>query len=260
MQKTKTLSQLKKTISQHKGESGSTSYYPKGGDEQRFMDKHTIEVTDDANGNDDEMFKGTKVKYVNRASEKHGYDSPNDARVHEETDIEEELTSSEMQMHRRMAAKHTALAKQSKGALKDQHRTAAEDHKFAAGNPWYAKAHTDALKSSKKLGVAMEEVELDERELSTGEMKKREDYVKGMKKNLSGFKQRYGKDAKAVMYATATKMAKEEYESEEVDVELLELFISLSDDNRALMIEMLDNGLEEQIVEFIREESEELNG
>ena len=127
MQKTKTLSQLKRTISQHKGESGSTSYYPKGGDEQRFMDKHTIEVIDDANGNDDEVFKGTKVKYAERASERHGYDSPDDKRVHEEVE------------------------------------------------------------------------EIEERELSTGEMKKREDYVKGMKKGLKGFKQRYGDDAKSVM-------------------------------------------------------------
>jgi hypothetical protein len=31
-----------------------------------------------------------------------------------------------------------------------------------------------------------------------------------MKKGLSGFKERYGKDAKSVMYATATKNAKGE--------------------------------------------------
>jgi hypothetical protein len=37
-----------------------------------------------------------------------------------------------------------------------------------------------------------------------------------MKKGMEGFKERYGKDAKSVMYATATKMAKlkEETESE----------------------------------------------
>ena len=46
--------------------------------------------------------------------------------------------------------------------------------------------------------------------MSPDEMKKREDIVKGMKKNLSSFKQRYGKDAKSVMYATATKNAMEE--------------------------------------------------
>jgi len=34
--------------------------------------------------------------------------------------------------------------------------------------------------------------------------------VKGMKKNLSGFKARYGDRAKEVMYATATKQAKKD--------------------------------------------------
>ena len=47
-----------------------------------------------------------------------------------------------------------------------------------------------------------------ERKLSKGESKKKEKYVKGMKKAKGDFKDRYGKDAEAVMYATATKMAK----------------------------------------------------
>ena len=38
----------------------------------------------------------------------------------------------------------------------------------------------------------------------------KEDIVKGMKKNFSGFRKRYGKKAKDVMYATATKMAMKE--------------------------------------------------
>jgi 5'(3')-deoxyribonucleotidase len=48
-----------------------------------------------------------------------------------------------------------------------------------------------------------------ERTLTKGEEKKKEKNVKGMKKNKGDFEKRYGKDAKAVMYATATKMAKE---------------------------------------------------
>ena len=52
--------------------------------------------------------------------------------------------------------------------------------------------------------------QIEERELSKGEAKKKEDYVMGMKKGLSGFKQRYGERAKSVMYATATKMAKKD--------------------------------------------------
>ena len=51
---------------------------------------------------------------------------------------------------------------------------------------------------------------IEERELTKGESKKKEDYVMGMKKGLSGFKQRYGERAKSVMYATATKMAKKD--------------------------------------------------
>jgi hypothetical protein len=54
-------------------------------------------------------------------------------------------------------------------------------------------------------GVEM--VDIAEREMTDAEMKKREDIVKGMKKGMAGFKQRYGDRAKQVMYATATKSA-----------------------------------------------------
>ena len=45
------------------------------------------------------------------------------------------------------------------------------------------------------------------RSMTKGEKSKREKNVKGMKKDKAGFKKRYGKDAEAVMYATATKQA-----------------------------------------------------
>lgn len=54
---------------------------------------------------------------------------------------------------------------------------------------------------------------LHERTLSPGEEKKKEEIVKGMKKNLQSFKSRYGERAKEVMYATATKKGKELAES-----------------------------------------------
>jgi len=57
-------------------------------------------------------------------------------------------------------------------------------------------------------GVQRSTIELDERSLSPSEESKKEEIVKSMKKNISGFKERYGKDAKSVMYATATKNAK----------------------------------------------------
>ena len=53
------------------------------------------------------------------------------------------------------------------------------------------------------------------RSMTKGEMNKREKIVKGMKKNKAGFKKRYGKDAEAVMYATATKNAMKDDETNE---------------------------------------------
>jgi len=50
--------------------------------------------------------------------------------------------------------------------------------------------------------------DVNERSLTKGEEKKKEKYVKGMKKRKKEFKDRYGDEAEAVMYATATKMAK----------------------------------------------------
>jgi predicted secreted protein len=61
-------------------------------------------------------------------------------------------------------------------------------------------------------------LDLEEKHMTDAEMKKREEIVKSMKKGFSGFRQRYGKDAKSVMYATATKQAmKEESVEEEID-------------------------------------------
>ena len=50
---------------------------------------------------------------------------------------------------------------------------------------------------------------MNERELTKDEVSDKEKYVKGMKKAKKDFKKRYGDDAESVMYATATKMAKE---------------------------------------------------
>jgi hypothetical protein len=64
-------------------------------------------------------------------------------------------------------------------------------------------------KGSKMKGVVKkEEIELDEKTLTSAETKKKEEIVKSMKKNLAAFRARYGDRAKEVMYATATKQAK----------------------------------------------------
>ena len=70
-------------------------------------------------------------------------------------------------------------------------------------------ARFDALPLQEQLAIISESKVL-ERPLTKDEKQDKEKYVKGMKKSKKDFEKRYGKDAKAVMYATATKMAKED--------------------------------------------------
>jgi hypothetical protein len=60
------------------------------------------------------------------------------------------------------------------------------------------------------LANGVDQVNIEERTLTAAETDKKEHIVKSMKKGLAGFKERYGKDAKSVMYATATKQAKKD--------------------------------------------------
>ena len=75
-----------------------------------------------------------------------------------------------------------------------------------------------ALNKVKQNSMKSEDMDIDaingvkmstigEAEMTDDEKAKREDIVKGMKKGMAGFKQRYGDRAKSVMYATATKQA-----------------------------------------------------
>jgi hypothetical protein len=80
-----------------------------------------------------------------------------------------------------------------------------------ANNVHRALSRAQSSSLYKKPSYYKEEVEqMDERTLTSDETQKKEDYVKGMKKSVSGFKARYGDKAKSVMYATATKMAKKD--------------------------------------------------
>jgi hypothetical protein len=56
----------------------------KNPDEQKFIDKHAVAKTADRNGNDDELFKGSKVKMADRPKHRKGYNPGEDEEVYEE--------------------------------------------------------------------------------------------------------------------------------------------------------------------------------
>ena len=111
-------------------------------------------------------------------------------------------------------AVHKALSKASDEIQKMRNPLIARIDKRRAGMELATKkmgkgpGARSVVKGTGKLSEDWEQI--DERTLSSGEMEKREKYVKSMKKGLEGFKQRYGERAKEVMYATATKMAKKD--------------------------------------------------
>jgi hypothetical protein len=97
--------------------------------------------------------------------------------------------------------------------------TKAKDKSVGKDKAEVAKASVQAVKSEEthtKIqmidmtdpdNIQKSEIDLEEREMTDAEMKERERIVKGMKKGMQGFKQRYGDRAKEVMYATAAKTA-----------------------------------------------------
>lgn len=61
-------------------------YTPRAEDEQNFVKKHVVVKHADRNGNNDDLFKGKKVKYNKRKEERHGHDPEDGAAVYESLD------------------------------------------------------------------------------------------------------------------------------------------------------------------------------
>lgn len=72
-------------------------YEPKSPDEKKFVAKHKVEKTPDANKNGDDVFKASNIKGVSRQPE-HGYDPGKDEKVYEEVE-KEEIDLKEYEQH-----------------------------------------------------------------------------------------------------------------------------------------------------------------
>jgi len=140
----------------------------------------------------DELSKGTLGSYVKKASD----------------DATKSASGSTSFAFRSSAAKNPRVKAAASKYSDEEH---ARKEKRLAG---IGKAVTRLSKEEVELEMydadEINNVQIDnieERSMTSAEMNKREEIVKSMKKGIQGFKDRYGKDAKSVMYATATKNA-----------------------------------------------------
>jgi len=80
--------------------------------------------------------------------------------------------------------------------------------------------HTSDKKKAKRIADydTGEDMAVNEEEMTDAQMKRREEIVKGMKKNKADMEKRYGDKWKEVMYATATKQAMKESASENMSL------------------------------------------
>lgn len=109
----KTLKQLLEfdtTLRTPQNKGAETSMEPRGPDEKRFKDKHKVEKTADRNGNGDDVFNASNVKSYERTNTRHGYNTGDDAKVYESKQpksladlLEKKLTSAEIKKREEVA-------------------------------------------------------------------------------------------------------------------------------------------------------------
>ena len=126
------------------------------------------------------------------------------ATILEVTELDEKLSAEDL---KRMQDEKDKKEGRKPGKV-DEENMSALQMKRAREEQKIARIDMKIARERKKTTQAPEQVQ--ERTLSSDEKEEKERIVKGMKKSKSGFEKRYGDDAKSVMYATATKLAKEE--------------------------------------------------
>jgi hypothetical protein len=155
--------------------------------------------------------KEAKEKYL-KAYPKHSAD---DVKVHLSEDIElDEAHQSDYSWHRELQKSDKPLPGHAYHQSSDSelHQVHSFHSKKAIEktrtDPQAAKRHQEYADNAKQV-LDYRKKTMNEEKLSSAEKEKKEEIVKAMKKDKAGFVERYGNRAKEVMYATATKKAKE---------------------------------------------------
>lgn len=77
----------------------------KSPDEQKFVDKHSVETIADKNGNGDEVFKASTTKKIERKKHRKGYEPSEDESVYEEVEELDELSGEKVKSYLRATSR-----------------------------------------------------------------------------------------------------------------------------------------------------------
>jgi hypothetical protein len=257
-----------------------TAFVPKTKDEKRFMDKHVVQKKDDANGNGDDVFRASNINYSDRTPTRHGYNAGEDQKVYEEKNVktlaqvlgEKHLTPAEkkkrediaqgieksspgMSMGKKMAIA-TAKAKQVAEEV--------EDLDEAVRHEQYATYHAGVKDMLKKIGEHVDGHK--EAAMSPTEYNKEKGasmhsgHVYAMKNLHRTLQDMHDDLQQAVEYAKPPKPIKMKEEldlfacfSEETKKQVEQVFEQLDDDNKQIIIEMIEAEDYDTVVEVVQE-------
>lgn len=253
--------------------SSITSYVPKTKDEKRFMDKHVVKKTEDRNGNGDDHFRATNITPHDR-SKGHGYNTGEDQKVYESRTLsailaERHMTPAEMKkrediaqgieksnpnmpMSKKMAIATSKAMKEDVDHLVEGEESHAQFQKYHDDTAKLLKnihtglskhydnvtnkkgynsgqAHWGHVGDIKEIHRRLQDVH--DSILQTGEYAKPPQIMKSMKESLELF----------------------DVFAEELQQDVQTVFESLDDTNQQVMIEMIETGEYDAVVEIVKE-------
>lgn len=250
---------------------------PRGFDEKRFKDKHTVNKKADVNGNKDDVFKATNVKVHDRG-EHHGYHTGADAKVYEEVKpktlkqiLEKHLTAAEkekrediaqgieksnpdMPMGKKMAIATAKAEKVAEEALLESDSSAATYDNYCAHSQKMLNNISKAIDQHSKHVKTKSHYNTGEPQWHHVEHVK---HIHRQLQDMHDFMQQNNDYAKPIK---ASKL-KEEVEqpdlfdvfAEDIRQQVKDVYESLDDENKQVMIEMIETGDYDTVVEIVKE-------
>lgn len=246
-----------------------TSVTPKSSDEKRFKDKHVVNVKQDIAGNKDDVYKATNVKAYDRSTTHHGYDQDSDEKVYESVQMkslkqilgERHMTTAEKEKRENIAQgieKSNPGMDMSKKMAIATSKAMNESESSSAAYERHTVACTRCMDDiSKAIGQHVKHVNTKS-DWSSGEPQwHHADHMKSVHRTLQDIHQSLQQTNDYTAPPKPIKM-KESLElfdvfAEEVRDDVQTVFESLDETNQQVMIEMIETGEYDAVVEIVKE-------